>query len=638
MIRRTTYRCLGLALLAAAAWPAWASPPWLVRTWQSDEGLPDNTVVGIAQTPDGFLWVATKTGLSRFDGLQFQPFPSTAAGAPAGAIEALAADKSGRLWLAKEQGVVLCVDQGRTTRVVGPRQFGEGQGYLSMVVDTAGVVWITYGNDDVLRIQDGQVRFFTTADGLPENGNCHLALDGVGRLWFSRGGWVGVFRDGRFHPLEKLAALRIAGARSGGIWACSGKQFWKCTEDRPLVKFAVDMTVPTATVLYEDRAGSLWLGTREAGLFQLDGTGTVVTASLLQRTVLAVTEDREGSLWVGTRGGGVSQVKPRVVELLTTSSSTPFEPVRSIAQSTDGVLWAVVWPYGEIVRNAGQGWLPLSTNDGWSVINAHCVAADPSGGVWIGTQYLGLKHWQNGTVTESLTLADGLAGIRIIALLASASGDLWIAALSLREQQFLHCRRAGQLRTFSLPLGSGPVVALAEDVAGDCWAATAKGLLLRVHADVLTDETRHTLPDPCAIRSLLVMPDNSLWIGYGGMGLGRLKDGRFTHCRMGQGLHDDYISNLLPDGRGRLWCAGNRGLFSVRIQEFEDFADGRAARVLSVAYQRKEGMTQLQASYDAWPGALRSTDGRLLFAMQSGVAIVYAEDVKEDPEPPSVVI
>ena len=98
---------LSLALLAMGMVPAAATPPWVVRNWQSDEGLPDNTVVGIEQTPDGFLWVATKTGLERFDGVRFEPFPVTAAGAPAGGIKALVADRHGRLWVAKDFGVVL---------------------------------------------------------------------------------------------------------------------------------------------------------------------------------------------------------------------------------------------------------------------------------------------------------------------------------------------------------------------------------------------------------------------------------------------------------------------------------------------------------------------------------------------------
>ena len=75
--RLTTFPCcrrlvslLGALVLAAPG--VTASPDGFARTWQSDAGLPDNTVVGIDQTPDGFLWVATKTGLVRFDGMRFR--------------------------------------------------------------------------------------------------------------------------------------------------------------------------------------------------------------------------------------------------------------------------------------------------------------------------------------------------------------------------------------------------------------------------------------------------------------------------------------------------------------------------------------------------------------------------------------
>ena len=327
------------------------------------------------------------------------------------------------------------------------------------------------------------------------------------------------------------------------------------------------------------------------------------------------------------------------MELLATGASAPFEAVSSVCQDTDERLWAVIWQKGQVLRSTGQAWTPLAAKDGWDVAYTRCVAADPQGGVWIGTQYAGLYHWQNGAVTESLSSANGLPSGRINALLASASGELWIGTgLAEDQQHFLQRRKAGQLRTFNLPPGSGPVVALAVDAAGDCWAATSRELLLRVRQDVLTDETGNTLPGAGAIRCLLGTPDGSLWIGYGGQGLGRLKAGHFSQCRTGQGLPDDFISNILPDGFGRLWCAGNRGIFSVRAKDLDDLAEGRAMRVRAVVYGRNDGLPGLQASSDSWPGAMRGTDGRLLFAMQSGVAVVYADNFKENPNPPPVLI
>ncbi|MEI7898986.1 MAG: two-component regulator propeller domain-containing protein [bacterium] len=400
----------------------------------------------------------------------------------------------------------------------------------------------------------------------------------------------------------------------------------------------LDMPVLTPTALHEDRQGSLWLGTREKGLYRFDRTG-VATVVLAQQTILNITEDREGNLWVGSRGGGLSQVKPRVAELLAPGTGVPFGGVRSVCQDTAGQLWAVIWPNGEVMRGAGQDWSSLTVRDGWSVHNAKCVEADPKGGVWIGTEYAGLHRWQDGVVTDHFGITNGLGTDMVSALRVTGSGAVWIGTCAVEERpQVLQCLEDRKFQTFSLPSGSGLVVVLATDAAGDCWAATSRGRLLRVRKGVLTDETAQTLGAPTEIRCLLGTPDGSLWVGTGGQGLGRLKDGRFSRCRMAQGLRDDYISNMLPDGLGRLWFAGNRGIFSAREKDLIDLMDGRSARVWTAAYGRNEGMLRLQASYDSWPGAVRGADGRLFFAMQSGLAVVYAAQVKADQEPPPVLI
>src|ERR1035441_2159874 len=96
--RRLCLFLVSMAGLALACWPARAGtgddlPPngaiivenavaglagspfgYTARTWQSDEGLPNNYVRAIVQTPDGYLWVGTSAGLARFDGLRFTAF------------------------------------------------------------------------------------------------------------------------------------------------------------------------------------------------------------------------------------------------------------------------------------------------------------------------------------------------------------------------------------------------------------------------------------------------------------------------------------------------------------------------------------------------------------------------------------
>src|SRR6266478_290697 len=72
--------CLVLSstsIVASTAPAAATNSSWFALPWQSEEGLPNNTVQGLAQTSDGFLWVATPNGLARFDGVHFEEIPLT---------------------------------------------------------------------------------------------------------------------------------------------------------------------------------------------------------------------------------------------------------------------------------------------------------------------------------------------------------------------------------------------------------------------------------------------------------------------------------------------------------------------------------------------------------------------------------
>ena len=89
------------------------------RAWQAEDGLPENRVVGVVQSPDGFLWVATQGGVLRFDGVRFQRV--SLADSPsliAGTMRALLLDRSGRIWLAKEEEDTLFCFEGAQMRMV----------------------------------------------------------------------------------------------------------------------------------------------------------------------------------------------------------------------------------------------------------------------------------------------------------------------------------------------------------------------------------------------------------------------------------------------------------------------------------------------------------------------------------------
>jgi len=613
---------------------------WFARAWQSDEGLPDNSVVGLAQSADGFLWVATQSGLARFDGVRFRETPAVnAAGVPTSLLHALFLDHLDRLWIAKARGVIICWDHGRMS-VFTPKDGLPMLAVRMMTEDRQGGLWVSFlsqgFSEGLVRIFEGKILNITAQDGIPAGGTCQLAADKAGQIWIAKAGQFGVWRNGKFVKLLNLGAQRIVTARAGGVWIYSLAQLFKYTEEAGLVKLGdlpVNRRAVNATLLYEDRAGAVWIGTVESGLFRY-ADATFATVKTSHHEILSMTEDREGNIWVGTRGGGLDRLQPRSLDLVDVSSGLESEAIRSICQDSVGDVWAVTQS-GVVARHHGTSWENLSTNAGWPIQYAQCVAAMPAGGVWIGTQYLGLFSWQQGKITN-VTNSPTLGMISVRALLSTPSGDLWIGTETTNALQRL---RAGRLRTFDLPAGSGNVTAMALDASGNFWAGTSAGLLLRCSEETIVNETPNTLMPEESIRTLCATADGSLWIGYGGRGVGRLKGEGFTQFGTEQGLHDNYISRIISDDHDRLWFAGNLGIFYVPMTEFDAVAEGRSARVRSVVYGKEEGLPNLQASYGFWPGAIRKRNGDLCFPMLTGLATINVKGLRQNlNRPPSVIV
>jgi signal transduction histidine kinase/ligand-binding sensor domain-containing protein len=618
-----------LFFLGTAGAPAASTKSaWSVRVWRSDDGLPNNIVTSLAQTQDGYLWVANPTRLARFDGVQFEEIPGrNFTGGYNQRITTLTSGHDGALWLAADHGVVACLKSGNVRVFTNnlPSLFVE-----SLVEDGEGALWIkNRGGSNICRIVDGQV------EQLPMAGSYRsVTQDSRGRIWFVRNGEAGLFRNGQFETLAQLGrsgAARLTGAKAGGVWICLGAELFKFDEGRPPVSCGVFKS-PSAgtepTVMLEDRTGAVWIGTSDSGLFRYGGAG-FEKIPVSHDQILSLLEDREGNIWVGTGGGGLDRVQPRVVELEGAESGLPFQAVQSLCQDTNGNVWAVT-ENGLLICRTNGGWQTVSSRTNWPGGRAACVTADRSGAVWIGTRSQRLYCLRDGQFTI-LQASNGLASRNIHALLASTGGDLWIAGNGVEGLQRLH---AGHLETVKLPPDALVIHGFIEDAAGDIWFGTSKGLLLRVRDKVVTDETPNTTGDPSSIRCLQTTPDGCLWIGYAGGGLGWIKNGRYTRVTSGQGLFDDHISQIIADDQGWLWLGSDHGIFKIQQPELEALAEKKIDRVVSVHYGPGEGLAGLQANFGESPGVLRDRDGRLWMPMRTALAVINPKFLREDQEPP----
>jgi ligand-binding sensor domain-containing protein len=150
VIRGFTSSCRGLLALAVSlgvSWPAFAAEPqYGFERFTVEDGLPQNIVRGIAQTPDGYLWIATLDGLARFDGVRFVLFEkNNTPGLVSNRFREMHAGRGGDLWLTNEIGGVTRYHDGVF------RSYGMDRGIpisevSALTVSESGDVWILSAN------------------------------------------------------------------------------------------------------------------------------------------------------------------------------------------------------------------------------------------------------------------------------------------------------------------------------------------------------------------------------------------------------------------------------------------------------------------------------------------------------------
>lgn len=607
------------------------SRDWSVTVWESSDGLPNNYLTGIAQTDDGYLWVGTYTSLVRFDGTAFDPRRGDDLIKPAiDEIAALASARDGGLWVGGVHGAVLHAGAGRAQVPISGLP---DEPVTALAELPSGAVWLAWRGGIAGRLDGTQ--FVPLKDADPDARSAHrphhggsFALDTAGRLWFAEDGRVGTIRDDTYATVFRLrpSATRIAAARGGGIWVTNANKLFR-SEDGHLIRECG--TLPTAREVNEptplaETDDGLWIGTAHDGLIRFDGT-RFETVPTSDTNITALFADRQGNLWVGTRNAGLDRVRRRIVELQKPTGKS----IRSVAQDADGLIWAAT-DDGQLLCSNGDRWSTAAAFGVTGIGRASCVAAGRDGALWIGTGNGALRRWQHGTL-KTWDRADGLAGRAIHTLVVANSGDIWIGEETPDVVQRLH---DGKIESVPTPTGLRFIRAMTEDAAGNVWAGTSRGVLLRLTAQGVVDETARLNPSLRSIRCLYATDDGSVWLGYADKGLGWLKDNHLWRIA----APDTNVSQIVADRRGGLWLAGDRGIFRAQQADLEAYAQGRLDRVHVVHFGESEALASVEANWGAAPGAVRSADGRLWIAMRTGLAVVHPDRIREDAAPPPVFI
>jgi len=648
--RRTKCSALPLKLLipvllvcagrAGGLDPGRAAGEFARRAWQTDSGLPQNTVHSIAETQDGYVWVATEEGLARFDGLGFKIFDRQNTPAlKSNDVRALLAGVRARdLWVCTAAGVARLSDGEWQT-------FTNADGLASDDVaaayeDRAGAVWFAT-SAGLSRYADGKFESFTTKDGLSGGGVLSVAEDSEGALWVGTDEGLSRFQAGAFQAEGTTGAnlprgvTAIVRGDDGCLWLGTAAGL-ACLRGDDIKTYTTADGLPNdrVTALRKGGGGDLWVGTA-AGLARLRGgrfeTFKGEDDGLSDGLVLSIFEDAEGSLWVGTESEGLTQLKDRKFTTYTTREGLASDLVKSIYEDRQGGVWVGTYGGGLSLLKDGR-FKTYTTDDGLASNIVLSLAEGADGALWVGTPD-GLSKLRDGKFT-TYTSAEGLPNDFVRSIYADRAGALWVGTRGglarLKGEEF-------ETYTTAEGLPDDFVGTIYEDAGGVLWVGTLGGLSRFDGGRFKTYTTRDGLSDNVVI-SIHGDAEGRLWIGTNGGGLNLFKDGRFNSFTTRDGLPNDTIYRVLEDGRGRLWMSCNKGVFSLDKSELEAFAAGRTRALNPVVYGTADGMRTRECSGGGHPSAWRDHAGRLWFSTIKGVAVIDPEHMPLNTQPPPAVV
>jgi len=608
-----------------------------IDAWRQPQGLPQNTILAILQTRDGYLWIGTKGGVARFDGVRFTIFDDRdKKQLKENEIWALVEGDDGSLWIGTYGGGVSRYKNGQFT--IYTAKDGLANDFVTALCkDSAGGIWI--GTDDGLsRYHHGQFTNYTVKDGLVRNAIRGLYADGDGSVWVGTNqGGLHRFKDGQItrQMMEQMSpkseVRSIARDRHHALWVGTTEGLFRWQDGRE-TKYTMHEGLLSDQVnyLHKDAEGNFWIGTNRGLNGYSDGklsTYYIRNETSSVDTVRAIYSDREGSIWIGFQSDGLGRLRRGQFASYVMKDGLADDYVSTVLQDRSGNIWLGtgkglnLFKGGEFTTHSVEG--PSSSH------RITALAEDQGGDLWVGT-VAGLYRSKNGTECTDQCRPqfipmknDAVPNMYIRVIYEDREGTIW-AGLNLEG---LAKYQDGRWTTYTKNDGltHQAVRALCQDRDGSLWIGTRGGGLNRLKDGRFTVYTEKDGLASDSIQALYMDRDNALWIATR-QGLSRFKDGRFATYTVNDGLYSNYVYSFAEDDLGNLWMSCSKGIFRVSKKQLNDFADGKIRSVTSAAYGLEHGLSSTVGVVGHHPVAFKTKDGKVWFGSFKGVSV--ADPVK----------
>jgi ligand-binding sensor domain-containing protein/AraC-like DNA-binding protein len=628
---------------------------YLLDHWNISGGLPSNLIHSIAQTPDGYLWIATNKGLVRFDGLKFSIVrfarEEEIANGQTAVPEALYTDKGGKLWIGSSMGL--------TSYNYKTRQFntfttthGLARGTIRRLTeDMKGNLWMGFVSAYINRYSGGKFTAFNDSHGLTGKKINGLIEDRQGNLLVgARDNGVFKYRDGKFfnYPIPGLKGFLVTMCEdhNGSLWISTSKGLLKKTGNIVETYTTKNgLSIDHTSDILEDRQGTLWIGTTN-GLNRLktkaDGSVSF-ECTLNSIIIICLYEDREGSLWVGTLDSGLFRLKDAKFKSYTLIEKDREDILFSMYEDRNGDTW-IGTIKGKLSRYRNRQQIDTIQIPGISGTGISAISEDAEGSLWLGTNGNGVIQMKAGTIVQ-YTTREGLADNLVTGITIDSRGNPWfstfdgVSVFYPRDNTMAFLDSRGGL--------SGKKVHnVYEDKTRDVWIAADNGITVLKGGKMERQHMKYYLE---GISVTWIYEDPTpmdgegriFWLTTHGAGMKRLrlKDGAVTTYTKSRGMFTNFLYRFFEDQGGNFWIMSDSGILRVSKVDLNHFAREESGWINCTSFGKSEGLLSLEFNNPfSRHTALKTKSGELRFLAKKGISMVNPDRIRINKLPPPVVI
>lgn len=658
--------------------------------WTVEDGLPVNSINQIIQSREGYLWFGTNDGLVRFDGIRFKVYKSAG-------YEGLSSNRIVNLVEASDSSIWLKTDRAELIRFKNEtfHHFTEKDGLNgtrvhTMHIDEKGTLWI--GASKGISVYKNKTFIPYYPDVITEQ-VAKIYVNPKGILWYKDDESLQLFRfDGSSKSVlvtttDDTDPSPFLTLKDGSTIFATFGHIYKY-EDGTIRETIPNLPVDFQVIdFYETPKGAVLVASLERGIFKLSGENwTNINAEhkgrkrgsffseksnlwaagnqaifLNNRLVFSSNNqiahylyDREGSFWFGTTSAGLFRLKPNIFTVFSEPEGVPNRNIYPVYEAHDSSIWFGTHGDGPVRLRNDQlffsfPFLPDPQNQYVRSIvqrsNGDLLISLLGDGIYkFDPQKEVFEIWETPVSRSELARV-----LTVETLYEDNQNQLWAGSnhglYVMNDSSWEHIPDEFSNSDYTVRY-------ITEAPDSSLWMATNGGGILHHNGGKFTAYTHGNGLSSNLVRSLYadtVANDNNegytLWIGSENKGIDRLTVGEegpdfssLINFNQKNGLYDHAVHQILVDKYDRFWMSGNKGIYWVTKNQFEEYVRGEINEIQSTAYTEQDGLRNREANGGVQPAGIKSKDGQIWFPTQDGLVKVNPEEIIRNELAPPVII